>query len=50
MDFLHILEVNNIMKILYLVTFIFLCGCEDKNCVDKMCPNEHNACVSCDKE
>lgn len=37
------------MKLLYLITFIFLCGCENKNCVDKVCPNEHNAHVTKNK-
>ena len=37
-------------KIYIILLLIATSSCTDDNCVDKVCPYNHNACVNCESE
>ena len=38
------------MNKLYLIALIFMSSCSQDNCVDKVCPYNHNGCINCTKD
>ena len=38
------------MKKIYIILLITISSCTDDNCVDKVCPYNHNGCINCESE